>query len=65
MRNKWTIYPMYSEITRGRVRNGEIYAPVNSSAFMYRLFHEDFSSIIETNEVLYTVFVSTIEGKSL
>ena len=41
---------MYSGITSGRVLNGELlYAKileVNLFAFAYRLFHEDFSSII-------------------
>ena len=40
-----------SGITGGRVLNGELYAQrlhveVNLSAFAYRLFHEDFSSVI-------------------
>ena len=38
-----------SGITRGRVLNGELYAPrlqkFYLSAFVHRLFHEDFSSI--------------------
>ena len=47
-----------SGITSGiyRVLNGELYAQrlqkVNSSAFAYRLFHEDFSSIIRAKERL-------------
>ena len=38
---------MCSGITRGRVLSGELYAhmisQVNLSAFIYRLFHKDFS----------------------
>ena len=41
---------MYSGITSGRVLNGELLytkiLEVNLFAFAYRLFHEDFSSII-------------------
>ena len=53
------IYPRYhiiqicSGITCGRVLSGELYAQrlqeVNLSAFVYRLFHEDFSPIMGTN----------------
>ena len=41
---------MYSGITSGRVLNGELLytkiLEVNLFAFAYRLFHEDFSSVI-------------------
>ena len=41
---------MYSGITSGRVLNGELLytkiLEVNLFAFVYRLFHEDFSLII-------------------
>ena len=40
-------------ITRGRVLNGELYAQklqVNLSSFVYRLFHEDFSSLVGPDE---------------
>ena len=41
-----------TEITSGRVLNGELYVErfqkFRSSAFIYRLFHEDFSSLIGT-----------------
>ena len=44
------IIHIYSGITSGRVLNGELLYPkileVNLFAFAYRLFHEDFSSII-------------------
>ena len=40
---------MYSAITSGRVRDGELLytkiLEVNLFAFAYRLFHEDFSSV--------------------
>ena len=40
-------------ITCGRVLNGELYAQrlQKITAFVYRLFHEGFSAIIETNIV--------------
>ena len=44
---------MCSGITCGRVFNGELLctniSEVNLSAFTYRLFHEDFSSVVGTN----------------
>ena len=44
------IIHIYSGITSGRVFNGELLytkiLEVNLFAFAYRLFHEDFSSII-------------------
>ena len=48
-----------SGITSGRVLNGELYAQrlpdVNLSTFAYRLFHEDFSSILRANLCGYFV----------
>ena len=48
---------MYSGITSGRVLNGELLhtkiLEVNLFAFAYRLFHEDFSSIIGDFNVWY------------
>ena len=32
---------------------------VNLSAFIDKLFHEDFSSIVETNTILYTMLYNT------
>ena len=52
---------MCSGKTRGRVLCGELYAQrlqkLNSSAFMYRLFHEDFPSILRTNPDLDFVWI--------
>ena len=48
------IVELCSEITRGRVLNGEARASctkiseINLSTYIYRLFHEDFFSIIRT-----------------
>ena len=59
-----------SVITHGRVLNGELYAErfqkLSYSAYIYRLFHEDFSSIIAINTVAYSQpsFVPLIEQKS-
>ena len=43
---------------------------VNLSAYMYRVFHEDFFSVVRTNtilnsnrEQLHTLFILTIEEK--
>ena len=57
------VIQLCSGITRGKVLNGELYAArlhahVNLSAFVYRLFHEDFSPIIQSR------FVLTIGEKS-
>ena len=56
---------MSSGDTRSRVLNGEFYAQktsaVKSSAFIYRLFHEDFSSIAGINTgSIYNSGINTV-----
>ena len=72
------IIQMYSGITRGRVLNGELnlctkISEVNltAAAYIYRLFHDDFSSIVRTSTVLTiptvqncSLYVPMIEEKS-
>ena len=53
------IIQMCSGIPCGRVLNGDralctMIAEVNLSAFIYRLFHEDFSSIVGINPIPMT-----------
>ena len=58
------IYIIYSGITSGRVLNGELLytkiLKVNLFAFVYRLFHEDFSSILGTFALVLIHFSSFI-----
>ena len=71
-------YPIVYSFTQGKVgmwsynrirdyKNYTKMSEVDLSAFIYRLFHEDFSSIVGTNTVLHCAdsIVPTIEEKSV
>ena len=56
----YSIIQIYSGVTSGRVFDGELLymkiLEVNSFAFAYRLFHEDFSPIYGAPFIVYSKY---------